>query len=170
MPRYVPKLPIDGLPENPYNPHCWITGEPEIGEGTWIGAFTLIDGQGGLTIGKGVNISCGAAVLTHSTVKRCVTERMFSEVERKPTTLEDYVFIGENATILMGCHIGHHSIIGAGAVVLEESVIPPYSLVVGVPARVVRSVEKEIALWKRQGSEDEALKPEALRHQTSVSP
>ena len=35
-----------GLPPNPYNPLAWITAEPEIGEGTWIGAFTLIDGMG----------------------------------------------------------------------------------------------------------------------------
>lgn len=148
MPKYLPQPPVDGLPENPYNPHCWITGEPEIGEGTWIGAFTLIDGQGGLTIGKGVNVSTGAAVLTHSTSKRCVTERQYDKVDRKPTVIEDYVFIGENTTILMGCTIGHHSIIGAGAVVLEDTVIPPYSMVVGVPARVVRNIEQDIEKWK----------------------
>lgn len=150
MPRYLPQPDIDGLPENPYNRHCWITGEPEIGEGTWIGAFTLIDGQGGLTIGKGVNVSTGAAILTHNTVKRCVTERAYNVVDRAPTVVEDYVFIGENATILMGSHIGHHSIIGAGAVVLEGSKIPPYSLVVGVPGRVIRSIEQDIDKWKQE--------------------
>ena len=31
----------DGLPPNPYNPHAWLIGEPSIGEGTWIGAFTV---------------------------------------------------------------------------------------------------------------------------------
>jgi acetyltransferase-like isoleucine patch superfamily enzyme len=145
MPRYLPQPPASfsqdehhGLPTNPYNPHCWITGEPDIGEGTWIGAFTLIDGQGGLTIGKGVNVSTGAAILTHNTVKRCVTEGRYTQVDRKPTIIEDFVFIGENATILMGSRIGHHSVIGAGAVVREDTEIPPYSLVVGVPGRVVR--------------------------------
>lgn len=148
MPKYLPQPPVDGIPANPYNPHCWITGEPEIGEGTWIGAFTLIDGQGGLTIGKGVNVSTGAAILTHNTVKRCVTERVWNQVDRKPTVVEDYVFIGENATILMGSRIGHHSVIGAGAVVLEDSEIPPYSLVVGVPGRIVKSIENDIEEWK----------------------
>ncbi|HEY9869345.1 MAG TPA: acyltransferase [Candidatus Obscuribacterales bacterium] len=152
MPKYSPQPPVDGIPGNRYNEHCWITGEPEIGEGTWIGAFTLIDAQGGLTIGKGVDISCGAAILTHSTVRRCVTERVYNKVDRSPTVIEDYVFIGENAVILMGCRIGHHSIIGAGAVVLEGTQIPPYSLAVGVPARVVRSIEKDIDLWKRQAA------------------
>ncbi len=59
-----------GLPPNRYNPHCWICGEPEIGEGTWIGAFTVIDGLGGLKIGKGCDISSGAKIMSHSSVLR----------------------------------------------------------------------------------------------------
>ena len=149
MPKYSPQAPVDGLPANTYNPHCWITGEPEIGEGTWIGPFTLIDGQGGLTIGKGVNVSTSASILTHSTARRCVSERAYDVVDRKPTVIEDYVFIGQNAVVLMGCTIGHHSIVAAGAVVLEDTVVPPYSLVAGVPARIVKSIEKEIEEWKQ---------------------
>ncbi len=136
-----------GIPPNRFNPHCWITGQPEIGEGTWIGAFTLIDGQGGLRIGRGCDISSGAQILTHSTARRCLTERAYGQVDRKPTLLEDFVFVGTNAVILMGARVGHHSLIAAGAVVLEDSVIPPYSLVVGVPARVVRNLTDEIAQW-----------------------
>jgi acetyltransferase-like isoleucine patch superfamily enzyme len=140
-----------GIPPNRYNPHCWITGFPQIGEGTWIGAFTLIDGQGGLTIGRGCDISSGAQILTHSTVRRCLSERRYNQVDRIPTVLEDHVFVGTNAVILMGCHIGHHSAIAAGAVLLEETVIPPYSLVAGVPARVVRGIRDEVEGWSTQG-------------------
>ncbi len=139
-----------GIPANPYNAHCWITGQPQIGEGTWIGAFTLIDGQGGLMIGRGCDISSGAQILTHSTVRRCVTERKYAKVDRQPTVIEDHVFVGTNAVILMGSHIGHHSVIAAGAVVLEGTRIPPYSLVAGVPARVVRNIHDEIARWAAQ--------------------
>lgn len=140
-----------GIPSNRFNNHCWITGEPQIGPGTWIGAFTLIDGQGGLTIGKGCDISCGAQILTHSTVKRCLTERRHATVDRHPTSIGDYVFVGTNAVILMGSQIGHHCIIAAGAVVLEHSVIPPYSLVAGVPGRVIRNIEAEVADWASAG-------------------
>jgi acetyltransferase-like isoleucine patch superfamily enzyme len=136
-----------GLPPNRFNAHCWVTGSPAVGEGTWIGAFTLIDGQGGLSIGCGCNISSGAQILTHSTVRRCLTERKYNRVDCKPTVLEDYVFVGTNAVILMGCHIGHHSVVAAGAVVLEDTVIPPYSLVAGVPARVIRDLRQEIDSW-----------------------
>ncbi len=66
-------IPGHGIPANAYNPHCWITGQPEIGEGTRIGAFTLVDGLGDLQIGRQCDISSGAQVLSHSTVRRCVS-------------------------------------------------------------------------------------------------
>jgi len=135
---------------NPYHPLAWLTGEPEIGEGCWIGAFTLIDGLGGLKIGRGCDISCGAQILSHSTVKRCVSERAYGVVDKQRTEIGDHVFIGTHAVILMGAQIGHHSVIAAGAVVLEGMQIPPYSLVAGVPARVVRSIEGDVEAWKSQ--------------------
>ncbi len=140
------------LPPNKYHPLAWLAGEPVIGEGTWIGAFTLIDALGGLTIGRGCNVSSGAQVLSHSTARRCVTERGWDQLDRSPTEIGDFVFIGANAVVLMGCRVGHHSIIGAGAVLTEGMEVPPYSLVVGVPARVVRSIESEVATWRAEGA------------------
>jgi acetyltransferase-like isoleucine patch superfamily enzyme len=139
-----------GITPNKYNPHAWIINDPEIGEGTWIGAFTVIDGIGGLKIGKGCDISCGVHIITHSTVKRCVTERKYNDVEKSETVIEDHVFIGEHATILKGVHIGHHSVIAAGAVVKENTIIPPYSLMAGVPGRIVRNIKDEIEKWIKQ--------------------
>ncbi|HLC41157.1 MAG TPA: aminotransferase class I/II-fold pyridoxal phosphate-dependent enzyme [Methylomirabilota bacterium] len=137
-----------GIPPNPYNPHCWIVGDPEIGEGTWIGAFTLIDGRGGLKIGKGCDISSGAHILTHSTARRCISERRHDRVDEAETIIEDFVFVGEHSTILMGCRVGHHSVVAAGSVVKEHTVVPPYSLVAGMPARVVRSLRDEVEALK----------------------
>jgi len=139
-----------GIPPNKYNPHAWIINNPEIGEGTWIGAFTVVDGIGGLKIGRGCDISCGVHIVTHSTVKRCVTERKYDEIEKAGTVIEDYVFIGENATILKGVHIGHHTVVAAGSLVKENTRIPPYSLVAGVPGRIVRSIKDEIDKWINQ--------------------
>lgn len=140
------------LPPNPYHELAWIAGQPEIGPECWIGAFTLIDGLGGLKIGRGCNVSSGAQILSHSTARRCVTERMLNQVDYRPTEIGDFVFLGANAVVLMGCRVGHHSIIGAGAVLAEGMEVPPYSLVVGVPARVVRSIESEIAGWRAEGA------------------
>ena len=96
------------LPPNPFNPHAWIVGEPVIGEGCWIGAFTVIDGSGGLTIGRGCDISAGAQIYSHSTVRRVVSDRA-GDIKRAPTTIGDCVHIGAAAVVLMGCQIGSHS-------------------------------------------------------------
>ncbi len=65
-------------------------------------------------------------------------------------TVEDDVLIGLGALVLNRSHIGSFSIIAAGALVPEETVIPPYSLVMGVPGKIVRQVnEEEIELIKR---------------------
>ena len=132
------------LPPNQYNEHAWILGEPKIGEDVWIGAFTLIDGSGGLKVGKGSNISSGVNIYTHSTVRRCLSERKYDKVDRKSVDVGDFCFIGANSTILMGSKIGHHSVVGAGSVVLENTTIPPYSIVAGVPAKVVKSGKRGI--------------------------
>ncbi len=129
-------------PENAHNPLAWIIGEPKIGAGTWIGAFTVIDGSGGLTIGEKCDISCGAHIYTHSTTKRCVLGKKFNGdgsvnrelVERKPVEIGDCTFIGANSTIMMGVKIGKCCIIGAGAVVTKD--VPDYSVVAGVPAKI----------------------------------
>jgi acetyltransferase-like isoleucine patch superfamily enzyme len=129
------------LPPNPYNEHAWIIGTPEIGEGTWIGAFTVIDGSGGLRIGRGCDISCGVHIYTHSSVMRCVSGRAYQQVDRAPVTIGDRVFIGANAVVMMGVTIGESSIVAAGAVVTED--VPAFTVVGGVPARRIGRVTVE---------------------------
>lgn len=73
-----------------------------------------------LSIGDGVTI--GHCVMLHG------------------CTVEDYALVGMNATILDGAVIGHHSMVAAGAVVREGYVVPPRTLVAGVPAKIVREL------------------------------
>lgn len=58
-------------------------------------------------------------------------------------TIEDEVLIGMRATIMDGAVIGKGSVVGAGAVVTSGEIIPPYSLVVGMPAKVKRTLGTE---------------------------
>ena len=58
-------------------------------------------------------------------------------------TLEDRILVGMGAIVLDGARIGECSIIGAGAIVTEGTEIPPRSLALGVPARVVRTLKDE---------------------------
>lgn len=55
-------------------------------------------------------------------------------------TIEDECLIGMGATVLDGAVIGTRSIVGAGAVVRQGMIVPPGSMVLGIPARVVRSL------------------------------
>ncbi|MEX1006989.1 MAG: acyltransferase [Acidimicrobiia bacterium] len=127
------------LPENPYNEHAWIIGEPAIGEGTWIGAFTVVDGSGGLTIGRGCDVSCGVHIYTHSTVRRCVSGRRYDRIDRAPVVIGDHVFLGANAVVMMGVTIGESAVVAAGAVVTRD--VPAYTVVGGVPAAIIGHVE-----------------------------
>ena len=63
------------------------------------------------------------------------------------TLVKKSASIGANATIVCGVTIGEYAIIGAGAVVTKD--VPPYSLVIGNPARIVGKVDKKGILLNR---------------------
>jgi carbonic anhydrase/acetyltransferase-like protein (isoleucine patch superfamily) len=58
--------------------------------------------------------------------------------------VEDHCLIGMGATVLTGAKIGHGSIVAAGALVKENQIIPPHSLVAGVPGKIIRTVENQL--------------------------
>ena len=126
------------LPTNPWNEHAWIVGEPVVGSGTWIGAFTVIDASGGLTIGAGCDDSGTAEIYTHSTARRCVSGRRYPDVDRAPVVIGDRVYLGAGAIVQMGVTIGDEAVVAAGAVVTAD--VPPRTMVAGIPARVVATV------------------------------
>lgn len=58
--------------------------------------------------------------------------------------IEDDCLIGMGAVVMNGARVGRGSIVAAGSVVLENSEIPPYSLVTGVPGKVKRQMEEDV--------------------------
>lgn len=91
-------------------PSAIVLGDPEIGEGTWIGHFTILDGLQGLTIGKNCSIASGVHIYTHST-HELVTEGKPKLIA--PVVIGDNVAIGANSVILYGCKIGNNVVIPA---------------------------------------------------------
>jgi carbonic anhydrase/acetyltransferase-like protein (isoleucine patch superfamily) len=63
--------------------------------------------------------------------------------------VEDACLIGMQATVLDEAVIGHGSVIGAGALVTQRTIIPPHSLVLGAPARVVKTLGSDAELFHR---------------------
>ncbi|TET91515.1 MAG: acyltransferase [Methanomassiliicoccales archaeon] len=118
--------------------NAYVYGKPKIGKDTWIGPFVLLDATGGLEIGDNCSISSGVHIYTHAVQEWVVSEGKKPRTH-SPVRIGDYVAIGANATVLPGVEIGHHTMIGAGAVVTEN--IPPRSVAMGVPARVTRKIE-----------------------------
>ena len=111
----------------------WVT----IGERSWIGPFSLIYGNGGVTIGSDVLMAARTSINTVSHVDDRIDVAINSQGLRcDPVVIEDDVWIGMNCTILQGVRIGSGAIVGAGSVVTRD--IPPRAVVVGTPARVVR--------------------------------
>jgi galactoside O-acetyltransferase len=117
-------------------------GHVVIGDHSWLGPGTVVYGNGGVEIGRDVMVASHCAINTvshHFDRTDIPMNRQGTYCD--PIVLEDDVWIGTAAVILQGVRIGRGSIIGAGAVVTRD--IPPYSIAVGVPARVTGSRLKE---------------------------
>ena len=104
----------------------------EIGEATNIqdGSILHVDDDHPCRIADHVHVG------HHANLHGCVVERG--------------AMVGIGAIVLSGARVGAGAIIGAGSVVLEGGVVPPRTLVVGAPARVVRSVTARDALYIRR--------------------
>jgi maltose O-acetyltransferase len=100
-----------------------------------INAFTHIFGGGGVQIGARTQISTGCSIAAITHPEQVAARHRGIEV---PVTIEEDCWLGTGAIVLPGVRIGSGSIIGAGAVVTKD--IPPMSIAVGVPARVIRQI------------------------------
>jgi carbonic anhydrase/acetyltransferase-like protein (isoleucine patch superfamily) len=78
-------------------------------------------------------------------------------------TIEDNVLIGMHATVLNGAVVGRDSIVGAGALVPENARIPPGSLYLGVPARLVRQLRPDETEGIRRSAEGYQRRAAAYR-------
>ena len=108
-----------------------------IGDETWIGQQCFFHSAGGITIGARVGIGPGVRIITstHAEAGRDVPI-LSAPIELAPVVIEDDCDIGVGAIVLPGVRIGKGAQIGAGAVVTED--VPPYSVAMGVPAKVTR--------------------------------
>lgn len=118
----------------------------------FIGDYTHVTSRvklvGPVTLGNYVTIGSGAQItgLTHNYLD--VTRPIAKQgVTPNRTVVEDDVWIGDNSCINQGITIGTHSIIASGSVVTKN--VPPYSVVGGNPARILRQYDFEKQEWTK---------------------
>ena len=117
----------------------YVYGNVEVGTGTWIGPFTVLDGSGArLAIGSNCSISAGVQIYTHDSVRRALSGGT-ADLDRAPVAIGDNCYIGPNVIVAKGVTIGDRSVIGAGSFVNRD--IPAGSIAVGSPATVIGSVK-----------------------------
>lgn len=109
-----------------------------IDENAYIGPYVIICGTGNIKIGKNCLIAphCGIFANNHIFADPTLTIEE-QGVTRQGIVIEDDCWLGHNVTVLDGVIIGKGSIIGAGSVVNKN--IPPFSIAVGTPARIIRN-------------------------------
>ncbi|NJM73600.1 MAG: acyltransferase [Scytonema sp. RU_4_4] len=121
--------------------HCVINSVQlliTIDEDTYIGPYVCIAGPGDIKIGKACLIAPHSGIFANNHIFADPTRRIGDQgVTRKGIVIKDDCWLGHNVTVLDGVTIGKGSIIGAGSVVSKD--IPPYSIAVGAPARVIKS-------------------------------
>lgn len=138
-----------------------------MGKRTTIEDYTIINnGVGDVLIGENSLIGIGNTVIGPAqigdhviTAQHVVISGMNHEfrniscpirdqpVIKSPILIDDEVWIGANSVILAGVSIGKHSVVGAGSVVTKN--VPPYSVVAGNPAKIIKIFNDTTQLWEQ---------------------
>ena len=136
------------------------TGTVTIGKRTYIGGGTNLIAHSDIVIGDDVTMAWGIYLYTHDSHsldwkervndiarqnedyragRNFISSKNWSVVKTAPIHICDKAWIGMNAIILKGVTVGEGAIVGAGAVVTHD--VPPWSVVAGNPARVVKMLK-----------------------------
>lgn len=128
------------------HPAAVVTGDVTLGARVSVWPTAVIRGDTDrIVIGADTNVQDGTIIHVDHGVPTTIGARVGigHRAIVHGATIEDDVLIAMGAVLLNGVHVGSGSIIGAGAVVREGFVIPPNSLVLGVPGRIVRETTME---------------------------
>jgi maltose O-acetyltransferase len=120
-----------------------------IGEDTFIGHDTMIlGGKSTVRIGARCDISSRVNIITGTHDLDPTGPRMAGKTKSLDITIGNGVWIGVGATILAGVTIGDMAMIAAGSVVSKD--VPPYTIVGGVPAKIIRTFDPASRTWAKE--------------------
>lgn len=157
----MPCYAIDGVipvvsPKAYVHPTAVLIGDVIVEEGAYIGPLAALRADfGGIHIHKNANVQDSCII--HGFPNNVTVVEEFGHIGHGAILhgchIRKNVLIGMNSVILDEAIIGENTIVGANSTVKAKAEIPENSLVVGSPARVIRSLdEKEIA-WKFKGTQ-----------------
>lgn len=118
----------------------------QIGKGSVINRHVLLDGRGGLEIGRDVGIAERSVILTGAHgFEGGITDHVWR------TRIEDRVFINLGASIMPGVIVGEGAVVASGAIVTKD--VEPWSIVAGIPAKKIgERTPCEYELFRRSAS------------------
>jgi len=124
-----------------------VVGDVTMGEGCSVWFNAVLRGDvNSIRIGNHVNIQDGSVLHTlyqKSTIEIGDYVSVGHNVTLHGAKIHDYALIGMGAVVLDHAEIGEGAIVAAGALILSNTVVPPYTLWAGVPAKFVKNVEPE---------------------------
>jgi len=137
------------------HPNATVTGDVIIGKDVYVGPGAAIRGDWGqIVIGDGCNVQENCTIHMFPGVKVILHENAHighGAIIHGAEIGKD-VLVGMNAVIMDRVTIGEGSIVGALTLVTADTQIPPRSVVVGNPGKIVKQVSDEMLEWKKEGT------------------
>lgn len=143
-----------------------VIGNVVIGKNVYVGPSAVIRGDwGGIVIEDGCNIqeTCVIHVFPGKTIVLKKNAHIGHGAVIHGANIGENVLVGMNAVVMDLAEVGDGSIIGALTMVPSEMNIPPRSVVVGNPAKIVKTVSDEMLEWKTNGTKLYQTLPELYR-------
>jgi phenylacetic acid degradation protein len=137
------------------HPNATVTGNVVIGRDVYVGPGAAIRGDwGGIVIEDGCNVqeSCTIHMFPGVTVHLERSAHIGHGAVVHGARIGENALVGMNAVVMDNASVGAGSIVGALCFVPAEMQIPPRSVVVGNPAKVVKQVSDEMLAWKSEGT------------------
>ena len=148
------------------HPNATVTGNVIIGRDVYVGPGAAIRGDwGGIVIDDGCNVqeSCTIHMFPGVTVHLERSAHIGHGAIVHGARIGEDALVGMNAVVMDNATVGAGSIVGALCFVPAEMQIPPRSVVVGNPAKIVKQVSDEMLAWKSEGTALYQALPERLR-------
>lgn len=148
------------------HPQATVIGNVIIGKDVYVGPSAVIRGDwGGIVIEDGCNIqeTCVIHVFPGKSITLKKNAHIGHGAVIHGANIGENVLVGMNAVVMDKAEVGDGSIIGALTFVPSEMLIPPRSVVVGNPAKIIKQVSDEMLHWKTIGTELYQTLPNDLR-------